>query len=72
MKLATNIAYDNRYKNVPSKGIGFGLQDFYVFPLYTEDGTKYYDNFGGNNVLAHLTEAGRTKISLIHFVWGGK
>lgn len=36
MKLATNIAYDNRYKNVPSKGIGFGLQDFYVFPLYTE------------------------------------
>lgn len=72
MKLATNIAYDNRYKNVPSKGIGFGLQDFYVFPLYTEDGTKYYDNFGGNNVLAHLTEAGRTKNKFDSFRLGGK
>lgn len=72
VKLATNIAYDNRYKNVPSKGIGFGLQDFYVFPLYTEDGTKYYDNFGGNNVLAHLTEAGRTKNKFDSFRLGGE
>ncbi len=72
VKLATNIAYDNRYKNVPSKGIGFGLQDFYIFPLYTEDGTKYYDNFGGNNVLAHLTEAGRTKNKFDSFRLGGK
>lgn len=60
VKLSTNVAYDYREQDTPSYGIGYGLQDFYVFPLYTADGTKYYDNFGGNNVLAHLTEGGRT------------
>lgn len=61
LKLSTNVAYDYREKDTPSFGIGYGLQDFYIFPLYTQDGTKYYDNFGGNNVLAHLTEGGRSK-----------
>lgn len=61
VKLETGISYDYKYENTPSYGIGYGLQDFYVFPLYTASGEKYYDNFGGNNVLGHLTEAGKDK-----------
>ena len=50
---------DYKQSNVPTYGIGYGLQDFYIFPLYTQSGKKYYDNFGGNNVLAHLTQGGK-------------
>lgn len=59
MKLQTNVSYDKKVKDQPSYGIGWGLQDFYIFPLYTQSGQGYYDNFGGNNVLAHLTQGGR-------------
>lgn len=61
VKIETGMSYDFKTASVPSSGIGFGLQDFYVFPLYTQSGEKYYDNFGGNNVLAHLNEGGRDK-----------
>ena len=60
VKLETGISYDAKKTDVPTYGIGFGLQDFYVFPLYTKSGEKYYDNFGGNNVLAHLHDGGKT------------
>jgi TonB-linked SusC/RagA family outer membrane protein len=56
----TDISYDDKIANVPTYGIGYGLQDFYIFPLYTQSGQNYYDNFGGNNVLAHLTQGGKT------------
>ncbi len=59
VKLETGISFDYKKSDVPTYGIGYGLQDFYVFPLYTQSGEKYYDNFGGNNVLAHLTEGGK-------------
>lgn len=72
VKLSTNIAYDYRLQDTPSYGVGYGLQDFYVFPLYTADGTKYYDNFGGNNVLAHLTQGGRTTNEFAAFRVTGK
>lgn len=60
VKLETGISYDAKKTDVPTYGIGFGLQDFYVFPLFTKSGEKYYDNFGGNNVLAHLHDGGKT------------
>ena len=60
VKVETGISYDAKRTSVPTYGIGFGLQDFYVFPLMTQSGEKYYDNFGGNNVLAHLHDGGKT------------
>lgn len=60
IQLETGVSYDTKKTDVPTYGIGFGLQDFYVFPLYTKSGEKYYDNFGGNNVLAHLHDGGKT------------
>lgn len=59
VKIETGISYDYKQTSVPTYGIGYGLQDFYVFPLYTKSGDAYYDNFGGNNVLAHLTQGGK-------------
>ncbi len=60
VKLETGVSYDAKKTDVPTYGIGYGLQDFYIFPLKTQSGEKYYDNFGGNNVLAHLKEGGKT------------
>lgn len=60
VKLETGISYDYKNTDVPTYGIGYGLQDMWIFPLYTESGRYYYDNFGGNNVLAHLAEGGKT------------
>lgn len=60
VKLETGISYDYKNTDVPTYGIGYGLQDMWIFPLYTESGRYYYDNFGGNNVLAHLVEGGKT------------
>lgn len=59
VKLQTNVSYDKKVKDQPSYGIGWGLQDFYIFPLLTQSGQGYYDNFGGNNPLAHLKQGGR-------------
>ena len=61
VKLETSVSYDYKNTDVPTYGIGYGLQDMWIFPLYTESGEYYYDNFGGNNVLAHLTEGGKTE-----------
>ena len=72
VKIETGMSYDFKTASVPSSGIGFGLQDFYVFPLYTQSGEKYYDNFGGNNVLAHLNEGGRDKTHNYMFRLSGK
>jgi TonB-linked SusC/RagA family outer membrane protein len=61
VKVETGISYDMKYEDTPTYGIGYGLQDMWIFPLTTKSGQQYYDNFGGNNVLAHLTEGGKTK-----------
>lgn len=61
VSIQTNISYDDRYTNTPTYGVGMGLQDMWIFPFYTKSGQYYYDNFGGNNVVAHLKEGGRTK-----------
>ncbi len=61
VKIETGISYDNKYSNTPTYGVGMGLQDMWIFPFYTKSGEYFYDNFGGNNVVAHLKEGGRTK-----------
>ncbi|WP_434503259.1 SusC/RagA family TonB-linked outer membrane protein [Prevotella sp.] len=61
VKVETGISYDMKYEDTPTYGIGYGLQDMWIFPLTTKSGKQYYDNFGGNNVLAHLTEGGKAK-----------
>lgn len=60
ISLAFNLSYDKGVISTPTQGIGQGLQDMYIFPLFNEYG-QYYDTFGGNNVLAKLTEGGTTK-----------
>ena len=72
MKIETNMSYDYKLTDVPTYGIGYGLQDMWIFPLYTESGKYYYDNFGGNNVVAHLTDGGRTETNSYMFRLGGK
>lgn len=53
------MSYDKRNTSSPQQGVGQGLQDMYIFPLYNEYG-QFYDTFGGNNVLAKLIEGGRS------------
>ncbi|MGN0281970.1 MAG: SusC/RagA family TonB-linked outer membrane protein [Prevotella sp.] len=72
VKIETGVSYDYKLEDTPLYGIGYGLQDFWIFPLYTESGEHYYDNFGGNNVVAHLTEGGRAKTNNYMFRLSGK
>ncbi len=57
IKFEFNTSYDRRLTQTPQQGIGHGIQDFYVFPLYNEYG-QFYDTFGNNNLLAKLIEGG--------------
>jgi TonB-linked SusC/RagA family outer membrane protein len=66
-----NVSYDKRIVSTPTQGIGAGVQDFYVFPLYNPYG-QYYDTFGNNNLLAKLTDGGRTNDNEEFFRFGGK
>lgn len=61
VKIETGMSFDMKYAKTPTYGIGYGLQDMWIWPLYTKSGEYYYDNFGGNNVVAHLVDGGRTK-----------
>ena len=72
IKIETGVSYDNKVTDVPTYGIGYGLQDMWIFPLYTESGKYYYSNFGGNNVVAHLDQGGRTKTNGYMFRLSGK
>lgn len=58
IKTEFNVSYDKRTVSTPTQGIGHGVQDFYVFPLYNPYG-QFYDTFGNNNLLAKLIEGGR-------------
>lgn len=58
VKTAFNISYDKRNVSTPTQGVGHGVQDFYVFPLYNPYG-QFYDTFGNNNLLAKMVEGGR-------------
>lgn len=67
---ALNVSFDKRNVSMPTLGVGYGVWDFYVFPLYNPYG-QFYDTFGGRNLLAHMTEGGRTNNSEQLFRLGG-
>lgn len=71
IKTEFNVSYDNRTIDEPTQGVGHGVQDMYIFPLYNPQG-QYYDLFGGNNLLAKLDEGGRTINNDQVFRLGGK
>lgn len=71
IKTEFNMSYDKRVTDTPTQGIGQGIQDFYIFPLYNNYG-QYYDTFGGNNLLAKLDEGGRTNNTEELLRLGGK
>lgn len=71
VKTEFNLSYDKRHTSSPQQGIGHGIQDFYIFPLYNEYG-QYYDTFGGNNLLAKLDEGGRNNNTEEILRMGGK
>lgn len=71
VKTEFNVSYDNRNTSSPQQGVGQGLQDMYIFPLYNEYG-QFYDTFGGNNVLAKLIEGGRSSNTEEIMRLGGK
>ncbi|MDL2208218.1 TonB-dependent receptor [Parabacteroides sp. OttesenSCG-928-O15] len=58
IKAEFNISYDKRTVSTPQQGVGHGIQDFYVFPLYNPYG-QFYDTFGNNNLVAKMVEGGR-------------
>lgn len=59
-KTEFNISYDKRITTSPTRGVGEGLQDMYLFPIYNEYG-QFYDTFGNNNLVAKMVEGGQTK-----------
>ncbi|MDP2890725.1 MAG: TonB-dependent receptor [Bacteroidota bacterium] len=71
IKTEFNVSYDKRTVSTPTQGIGHGIQDFYLFPLYNPYG-QFYDTFGNNNMLAKLIEGGRTNNTEELFRLGGK
>ncbi|MCL5128555.1 TonB-dependent receptor [Algibacter sp. L4_22] len=71
VKTDFNISYNSNIIDTPTQGIGYGIQDMNIFPLYNPDG-QFYDNFGGNNPLAYLKEGGRVKNRTNVFRLGGK
>ncbi|SHJ04435.1 SusC/RagA family TonB-linked outer membrane protein [Pseudozobellia thermophila] len=70
VKTELTVSYDNRLVDEPTQGVGHGVQDMYLFPLYNPQG-QYYDIFGANNLLAKLDEGGRTKTQEEIFRLGG-
>jgi len=71
IKTEFNISYDKRTTSTPTQGVGQGIQDMYLFPLYNSYG-QFYDTFGNNNVLAKLVEGGKTNNTEEILRLGGK
>lgn len=72
IKTEFNLSYDKRTVSTPTQGIGQGVQDFYLFPLYNEFG-QFYDTFSGErNVLSQLIEGGHTNDTEEILRLGGK
>ncbi len=66
-----SVSYDNRLIEGPTQGVGEGVQDMYLFPMYNPQG-QYYDIFGANNMLAKLDEGGQTQTKDKILRLGGK
>ena len=70
-KTEFNVSYDNRKTSSPQQGVGHGLQDMYLFPIYNEYG-QFYDTFGNNNLVAKMVEGGRSNNTEEIIRLGGK
>lgn len=71
LKTEFNISYDKRNTSSPSQGVGQGVQDMYLFPIYNEYG-QFYDTFGNNNVVAKMVDGGRNNNTEEIIRLGGK
>jgi TonB-linked SusC/RagA family outer membrane protein len=71
IKTEGNFSFDRRLVSTPTNGIGLGLQDMFIFPMYNPQG-QFYDGFGSNNILAKLTQGGRTNSTESILRLGGK
>lgn len=71
LKADFNISYDKRTTSTPTQGVGTGVNQPWLFPIYNEFG-QYYDVFGSTNVVAFLKEGGRTENYENIFRLGGK
>ncbi|PWJ57935.1 TonB-linked SusC/RagA family outer membrane protein [Dyadobacter jejuensis] len=71
IKTEANLSYDKRLISTPTRGVGEGIQDMFIFPLYNPAG-NFYDAFGSNNLLAKLIEGGRINNTETFFRLAGK
>lgn len=71
VKTEFNVSYDKRLTSSPQQGVGHGLQDMYLFPIYNEYG-QFYDTFGNNNLVAKMVEGGRSNNTEEIIRLGGK
>ncbi|MCX6236388.1 MAG: SusC/RagA family TonB-linked outer membrane protein [Bacteroidia bacterium] len=71
VKAEVNVSYDKRLVSTPTDGVGYGVQDMFIFPMYNPKG-QFYDAFGTNNILSKLIEGGRTNNTESIFRLGGK
>lgn len=71
VKTEFNVSYDKRNTSSPQQGVGHGLQDMYLFPIYNEYG-QFYDTFGNNNLVAKMVEGGRNNNTEEIMRLGGK
>ncbi len=71
IKMEFNLSYDRRVTKTPTQGVGQGVQDMFIFPMFNEYG-QYYDTFGSNNIMAKLQTGGNTKTTNEIIRVGGK
>lgn len=71
IKTEFNVSYDKRTTSSPQQGVGQGVQDMYLFPIYNEYG-QFYDTFGNNNLVAKMVDGGRSNNTEEIMRLGGK
>ncbi|WP_338372430.1 SusC/RagA family TonB-linked outer membrane protein [Dysgonomonas capnocytophagoides] len=57
VKLEFGTSYDRRKVQSPRDGVGAGYFDFYIFPIYDQNG-DFYSTFGGRNPVASIKAGG--------------
>ncbi|MGN0281780.1 MAG: SusC/RagA family TonB-linked outer membrane protein [Prevotella sp.] len=71
IKTEFNVSYDKRNTSSPQQGVGQGVQDMYLFPIYNEYG-QFYDTFGNNNLVGKMVDGGRSNNTEEIMRLGGK
>lgn len=60
LRFESGMSFEKRNITKPSTDVGAGYMDPWFWPLYNEQG-KFYDTFGGRNVLGGLVGGGHVK-----------